>query len=125
MGAGALMPVRPKHPCAHPGCPNLVLSGVKYCDVHISQHPEETRSAAGRGYGRAWQKESRRFLLEHSLCVRCASEGRYVKATVVDHIVPHRGDTDLFWDRSNWQALCKKCHDKKSLTEDVTPVYRY
>ena len=119
------MPVRPKHPCAHPGCPNLVSSGVKYCDVHISQHPEVTRSASERGYGRAWQKESRRFLLEHPLCVRCASEGRYVKATVVDHIVPHRGDPVLFWDRSNWQALCKPCHDKKSLTEDVTPVYIY
>lgn len=37
--------------------------------------------------------------------------GRYVAATVVDHIVPHRGDMKLFWDRDNWQALCKACHD--------------
>ena len=32
----------------------------------------------------------------------------------VDHIIPHRGDPELFWDRSNWQALCKNCHDRKT-----------
>ena len=32
-------------------------------------------------------------------------------ATVVDHIKPHKGDYDLFWDESNWQSLCKHCHD--------------
>jgi len=30
---------------------------------------------------------------------------------VVDHIVPHRGDQELFRDPANWQALCKLCHD--------------
>lgn len=30
---------------------------------------------------------------------------------VVDHIVPHRGDLGLFWDRSNWQTLCPDHHD--------------
>lgn len=40
------------------------------------------------------------------------------KATVVDHIKPHRGDKILFWDESNWQALCKQCHDRKTMTED-------
>lgn len=24
----------------------------------------------------------------------------------------------MFWDKSNWQPLCKKCHDKKTMTED-------
>ena len=119
------MPMRPKVPCAHPGCPNLVPSGTKYCETHRPLHPEEVRPASARGYGKAWQRESRRFLREHPLCVRCASEGRYVKATVVDHIRPHRGDPDLFWDRRNWQPLCKPCHDRKTLTEDINPEYRY
>jgi len=39
-------------------------------------------------------------------------------ATVVDHIKPHRGDKTLFWERSNWQALCKQCHDIKTAKED-------
>nr|WP_292832122.1 HNH endonuclease signature motif containing protein [Mesorhizobium sp.] len=24
----------------------------------------------------------------------------------------------LFWDRSNWQPLCKPCHDRKTATSD-------
>jgi 5-methylcytosine-specific restriction endonuclease McrA len=22
----------------------------------------------------------------------------------------------LFWDKTNWQALCKRCHDQKTAT---------
>ena len=119
------MPFRPKHPCAHPGCPELVESGQKYCEVHKLLHPEESRSTSARGYGRAWQKASKLFLSAHPLCVMCAAEGRYVKATVVDHIRPHRGDPVLFWDRSNWQSLCKAHHDRKTGLEDSRPTYLY
>ena len=35
------------------------------------------------------------------------------------------GDPKLFWDRSNWRALCKRCHDQKTGREDSHPVYRY
>jgi len=36
---------------------------------------------------------------------------------VADHIKPHRGDPDLFWDPSNLQAVSKLYHDttKQSL----------
>ena len=107
------------------GCPELVEAGTKFCEKHKPVHPEEVRSASSRGYGRAWQKASRKFLESHPLCVRCMREGRYTKATVVDHIRPHRGDMALFWDKDNWQPLCKRCHDKKTWTEDKTPEYRY
>ena len=46
--------------------------------------------------------------------IRCASYGKITPATIVDHIVPHRGDMLLFWDQENWQALCKECHDQKT-----------
>jgi 5-methylcytosine-specific restriction protein A len=39
-------------------------------------------------------------------------------AAVVDHITPHGGDEALFWDRDNWQPLCKPCHDAKTARED-------
>ena len=48
---------------------------------------------------------------EHPLCVMCQGEGRLTAATVVDHVKPHRGDLVLFWDRANWQGLCKLHHD--------------
>ena len=52
-------------------------------------------------------------------------QGVYTKATVVDHIVPHRGDPKLFWDPDNWQTLCKRCHDKKTGEFDSRPEYKY
>ena len=119
------LPTRPKVPCHHPGCPELVPAGTKYCDIHKPMHPEEARSAGSRGYGKAWQKARREYLNAHPLCVECQKEGRYVKATVVDHIIPHRGDQKLFWDRTNWQALCKKHHDLKTGNEDSNPTYHY
>ena len=88
-------------------------------------HPEEVRSAAGRGYGVAWRKARKQYLEEHPLCVECMKEGRYVKATVVDHIIPHRGNKTLFWDQRNWQALCKRCHDRKTMTRDRIQKYKY
>ena len=54
------------------------------------------------------------FLQKHPLCEECRKDGRLTPATVVDHIIPHRGDSKLFWDEHNWQPLCKDCHDRKT-----------
>lgn len=79
---------------------------------------DDRPSAAARGYGRKWRAARERYLARHPLCVRCRAEGRVVAAEVVDHIVPHRGDARLRDDPANWQALCKRCHDQKTATED-------
>lgn len=119
------MPRKPRVPCKHPGCPELVEAGTRYCDKHKSLHPEEERSANGRGYGRTWQRARKRYLEAHPLCAECEREGRYTKATVVDHIKPHRGNPQLFWDTSNWRPLCKHHHDIKTGNEDSHPTYHY
>ena len=119
------MPRRPNVPCQHPGCPELVAPGTRYCAKHKAMHPEVARSASKRGYGSRWQRESKRYLESHPLCAECMKKGVYTKATVVDHVTPHRGDQRLFWDRANWQALCKPCHDSKTGREDSRPTYRY
>ena len=54
------------------------------------------------------------FLRKYPLCAECLKNGRTEPATVVDHIVPHRGNQDLFWNIRNWQPLCKACHDEKT-----------
>lgn len=72
---------------------------------------DSRKTAAQRGYGSRWQKARETFLRKHPLCVDHQRRGRVVEATIVDHIVPHRGDQALFWDTNNWQSLCKTCHD--------------
>lgn len=64
----------------------------------------------GRMYNARWRKARETFLRSHPFCAVCCKALHGADA-VVDHIRPHRGDTSLFWDSSNWQALCKTCHD--------------
>lgn len=107
--------------CRHAGCHQLVdVSG--YCPKHEAMHVQATDakrgSASSRGYNRKWQKARATYLAREPLCVKCKCEGVMRAATVVDHIIPHKNDQDLFWDTSNWQSLCKPHHDRKTATED-------
>ena len=119
---GVAMPRKALKPCKHPGCPRLTAGA--YCDEHKLLHPDRP-SAAKRGYGSKWQRVSKVYLRKHPLCVKCLAQGKFVTATVVDHIQPHRGDKVLMWSESNWQALCKPCHDRKTGNEERTPEYHY
>ncbi|VVM59464.1 HNH endonuclease [Pseudomonas fluorescens] len=77
------------------------------------------KTSTQRGYGYKWQKARERYLRDHPLCVYCARQGLTAAASVVDHKAPHRGDQDLFWDASNWQPLCKPCHDSVKQAEEA------
>lgn len=80
--------------------------------------PDNRLSAAARGYGARWQKYRKFFLTIHPLCAICEKEGLIRVATVVDHIIPHKGNMAIFWDKTNHMALCKRHHDIKTATED-------
>ena len=108
------MPKAPKRPCRYPGCPNLCDKGV-YCSQHMQFSSDRMRGGAkSRGYDARWRKARTAFLQRNPLCNECMKRGKITPATVVDHIIPHRGDRKLFWDESNWQPLCKCCHDRKT-----------
>ncbi|MCU7837019.1 MAG: HNH endonuclease [gamma proteobacterium symbiont of Taylorina sp.] len=62
-------------------------------------------------YNYRWQKIRKNYLQSNPLCVICKNDGFIVPATIVDHIIPHKGDEYLFYDESNYQSLCKHCHD--------------
>jgi 5-methylcytosine-specific restriction enzyme A len=77
-------------------------------------------NARQRGYTRRWEKAREAFLRENPLCALCQAIGRTTPATIVDHRTPHRGDPKLFWEQSNWQSLCKSCHDSVKQAEEQT-----
>jgi 5-methylcytosine-specific restriction protein A len=114
------MKAAPK-PCTYPGCGALVDVGSR-CAKHVQQVRRESDARRGsarhRGYTSAWDKARAAYLRRHPLCRIHEASGQLVAATVVDHIVPHKGDRSLFWDSDNWQPLCKSCHDRKTATED-------
>lgn len=72
---------------------------------------ENRGTSAQRGYGSRWQKARATYLRSHPLCVMCASRNIVMAATIVDHVIPHKGDQALFWDKDNWQSLCATCHN--------------
>ena len=84
----------------------------------------EGLTTAQRGYGGKWQRYRLKFLERNVLCAMCHAQGKVTEATVVDHIVDHRGNQALFWDRANHQALCKPCHSVKTAAEGVGTARR-
>ena len=110
------MPFKPPSPCAHPGCPEVCHT--RYCDKHTAEHANQRGSSTQQGYGARWRRARLAWLSEHPLCVMCLAEGRVVAANTVDHITPHKGDTEKFWRQNNWQSLCSSCHSRKTASED-------
>jgi 5-methylcytosine-specific restriction protein A len=66
-----------------------------------------------------WLTLRSRQLWDEPLCQMCQEAGRIVAATVVDHIKPHKGDPELFWNRQNLQSLCKAHHDVSKQRDEV------
>lgn len=93
-----------------------------YQPLHALKRAEQRRlhsdrdrgTSSQRGYNADWQRARVVFLNDHPWCCHCARDGIMTEATVVDHIIPHRGNDHLFNDQGNWQALCKRCHDRKT-----------
>lgn len=73
-------------------------------------------SARKRGYDRKWQLASKEWLAQprNRLCVCGCGQ----VADVVDHRIPHKGDMGLFWDRTNWQPMNRRCHSRKTAQQD-------
>jgi hypothetical protein len=53
----------------------------------------------------------------------CKEEGKTKPATIVDHIQPHRGDTELFF-KGELQSLCKAHHDSVKQSQEHTGIRR-
>jgi len=102
---------RPPHLCT---CGKIVAHGTR-CACQIAsararnkRHDANRPTAAQRGYNGAWRALRKAFLAAFPWCAMCNAP-----ATVVDHIIPHRGDEALFNDRNNLQSLCAPCHNRR------------
>jgi hypothetical protein len=74
---------------------------------HKSPHPDPSHWY----WTQRWRKLSAAQLRREPLCRFHAQRGIPVKATVADHITPHRGNWDAFVT-GPLQSLCKTCHDR-------------
>jgi len=111
------MPNAAPHACAHPSCGALVPRGKARCPAHerAKTKADDARrgTSSARGYGAKWRAFRLSYLQRNSLCAICLDAGVLVPATVVDHVVAHKGNEALFWSESNLRPLCKACHDDR------------
>ena len=51
------------------------------------------------------------FRCQHKGCGAFLKRGRsHPQSAVVHHLMPHKGNLDLFFDEGNLQAVCWSCH---------------
>jgi len=78
-------------------------------------------SASERGYNHRWAKARLTFLARSPICIGCEAIGRIEAATIVDHVDPHHGDPEKFWNSGMWQSCCKWHHD--SIKQSLERMY--
>ena len=115
------LPNKSYKPCSKPGCKELVRNTL-YCANHTPQrqYSSEKRNNDNQKFynNTRWRKARKRYLMRQPLCVECRKHNILTMGKVVDHIIPHKGDINLFWDESNWQSLCVSCHNRKTAKHD-------
>lgn len=74
-------------------------------------------------YTSRWKIVRNRQLREFPLCKMCEKIGKITPAIIVDHIIPHKGNSELFWKKSNLQSLCKLCHDSAKKIKENNGLY--
>lgn len=105
------MPYKPKHPCAHPGCP--ALTHERYCPAHAQQEARRYEQyqrdpGTAKRYDKNWRRVREAYLAAHPLCEMCLLEGKCVPASMVHHRRPlAAGGTNA---AENLQSLCDSCH---------------
>ena len=107
------MSSKPKRPCSHLGCSELVDG--RFCKKHEKEYNKNYEKykrdpSTYKRYGKAWRVIRKRYVVEHPLCEMCLKENRMIKVEEVHHILPlSRGVTS---DEDNLMSLCKSCHSK-------------
>lgn len=110
--------------CHYPGCE--IITQNYYCEKHkliSEQRKKEHTKQLFKGTQRKesasynnlyhtsqWRKLRKDFLIEFPYCVKCGN-----KANTVDHILDHKGNESLFWNKKNLQSMCSSCHSIKTL----------
>lgn len=111
------MPRKPRAFCIEPHCPERADKGSR-CDACYRKRMRARPTAAQRGYGRRHQILREKFLKYHPYCAGFQKTCHEL-ADTLDHIVPlAQGGED---DYSNYQALCRSCHSRKTMVKDGGP----
>jgi 5-methylcytosine-specific restriction protein A len=105
--------------CPTPGCPTLTPRGK--CDPCAAKARAARPAPNTRGYNTAWRKASTAYLQDHPWCEcpECSALPLLQRdlAAEVDHIDGLGPLGPRGFDPSNWQAMSKRHHSRKTAAE--------
>ena len=112
------MPYAPlNNKCRELGCKNPKTHRSTFCAEHgggITEKGKENSKLYSTAF---WKQKRKEQLSRKPLCASCLLEGKVVQAEHIDHVFPHRQDSNKF--RYNlFQSLCASCHTNKTLEEN-------
>ncbi|MFI7019779.1 HNH endonuclease signature motif containing protein [Streptomyces sp. NPDC050164] len=109
--------------CPVAGCPCLTYSGKCQAHARSSAKGQRYRDSYSAGSSRRarWSHLSKAHLRDHALCqsAKCAAIPAPLRpaATETDHVDGLGLQGPRWDDPTNWQALCKPCHSRKTARE--------
>ena len=125
-----------KRICQYSGCNEMAENGHAYCEKHLAEshrkHQEWLKShnkkkpfenaTRANNYNNAEWRALRREVLKRDgyQCCQCgitAAESGY--PLEIHHIIPPKGNKELFFDINNCATLCKLCHARITQQEII------
>jgi 5-methylcytosine-specific restriction protein A len=99
--------------CNHPGCNELIPPTERYCQHHKKESAPPFSSAIRFNEAlyktTQWKTLRKKVLAEQPFCAKCGLTDIETKLEV-HHIIPPRGNEELFFDRDNLVSVCPVCH---------------
>jgi 5-methylcytosine-specific restriction protein A len=99
--------------CNYPGCNQLIDQSERYCSRHKKEEPKPFGSAVRYNEllykTTQWRSLRNRILKEQTCCFKCGIS-KNETSLEVHHIIPPKGNEELFFDEDNLAAVCPVCH---------------
>lgn len=109
--------------CKFLGCKAPKIFGTNFCKDHGAKRSESYKENAKLYNSAAWKHQKIRMRSAHPLCASCLARGIVKETEHIDHVFPHRRDSDKFLV-NYFQGLCAACHTQKTRLERQG-IYRH
>ena len=116
-----------KRLCQFSGCNDMAESGHIYCEKHLAESqkkhkewledhnkkkPFENAKRANNYNNAQWRMLRKEVLKRDNYqCCQCGNTAEESGFPLeIHHIIPPKGNKELFYDKNNCVTLCKTCH---------------
>lgn len=115
------VPVQKK--CVFLACSGTKIFGTNFCEKHGGKRSQKYKENEKLYNSAGWKSLRSTMRSAHPLCAACLARGVVTQTEHIDHVIPHRRDSDRFMVNL-FQGLCAPCHTQKTRLE-AQGIYRH